>query len=367
MDSLLPLLTFVAGLLLGLGVMFFARRLMSDHFRALSSEALNSSQDQFLKLAAERFKTLQVEHQGDLDKRTVAINEIIKPVDVKLQALNMAIAQISGTDKSLAEQIAGLQRETARIAGALNNPRERGRSAEILLERLFEHAGLVRGVNFRTQVTVGDVRPDFIIELKEQLCIVVDTKAPLIDVMNDLENTQQLQETAVKLAQQVRSHIKSLSAKKYNDIQGSVDFTVLFLPGDGLYAMAVDADRDLIDFAARHNIVLSSPMLLFGLVRMVHTLGRLQSLNQNAEEIRDLGAELHKRLTTFMDYFYKIGASMQVSFKHFNKAVSSFEARVLPQTRRFEELQGTPGHERIEAPARLEIISDDGDLDEKAA
>lgn len=354
MDALLPLLAFIAGLAAGLAIAWMRG--------SMAAKALSENSEMFLQLAETRFRTLQSENQGDLDKRTLAINELVKPVDAQLKALNNAIQQIAGTDKSLVDQIAGLQRETARIAGALNNPRERGRSAEILLERLFEHAGLVRDINFRTQVVEGDIRPDFVVELKGQLRVVVDAKAPLIEVMEDLENPEKQREAATKLAQQVRLHIKSLSAKNYNAIGGSVDFTVLFLPGDGLYALAVDADRDLIDYAAQHNIVLSSPMLLFGLLRMIHSLGRERMLNQNAEQIRVLGADLHKRMRTFMDHFIKLRASMLTSFKHFNAAVSSMESRVLPAARKFEELQATPANQVLEAPGLLEIV-DDAELD----
>jgi DNA recombination protein RmuC len=368
MDSLLPVITFIAGLAAGLAVAFLGRRMMSDHFRALSSDALNASTDQFLKLAEARFKTLQTEGLGDLDKRTLAINEIIKPVDAQLQALNNTIQQISGTDKSLGEQIANLQKETAKIAGALNNPRERGRSAEILLERLFEHAGLLRDIHYRSQVVQGSIRPDFIIDLEGSLRVVIDAKAPLLDVMEDLEDPERQKEAAAKLAYQVREHIKSLSGKRYNDIVGSVDFTVLFLPGDGLYALAVESDRDLIDFAARHNIVLSSPMLLFGLLRMIHTLGRERSLNKNAEEIRALGADLHKRLSTFFKHFQNIGLSLSTMNKRYNEAVGSMNRSVLPSARRFEHLQSIPGHTALQLPPEVENASnDDENIDDRAA
>lgn len=357
MDALLPLLAFIAGLGIGLAIAWMRG--------SLAAKALSENSEAFLQLAETRFRTLQSESQGDLDKRTIAINEIVKPVDAQLKALNNAIQQIAGTDKSLVDQIAGLQRETARIAGALNNPRERGRSAEILLERLFEHAGLVRDVNFRTQVVEGDIRPDFVVELKDQLRVVIDAKAPLIEVMDDLENPEKQREAASKLAQQIRLHIKALSAKNYNAINGSVDFTVLFLPGDGLYALAVDADRDLIDYAAQHNIVLSSPMLLFGLLRLVHGMGRQQRLQQNAEQIRVLGADLHKRLKTFTEHLHKTRASMVTSFKHFNAAINSMDTRLLPAARKFEELQSIPSNQALDLPETLELV--DAELDDKAA
>lgn len=359
MEAILPVLTLLVGLAAG----YFLARAKGG----LEAKALSENSQVFLKLAETRFATLQTAASGDLDKRTLAINEMVKPITQRLEALNAVINQVSGTDKSLSEQIAGLQKETARIAGALNNPRERGRSAEILLERLFEHAGLVRDVNFRTQVVEGDIRPDFVVELANQLRVVIDAKAPLIDIMDDLQNPQMQAQASQKLAQQVRAHIKALSAKKYNSINGSVDFTVLFLPGDGLYALAVDADRDLIDYAAQHNIVLSSPMLLFGLLRMVHAMGRQQLLNQNAEQIRQLGADLHKRMKTFMDHFLKLRASLITSFKHYNAAVSSMESRVLPAARKFEELQAIPGNQALEAPVLLEIVGDEENLGDKAA
>ncbi len=349
MNTILPVITLIIGLAVGYAMAWFGR--------GMSAKALNENSQMFLNLAETRFKTLQEQSQGDLDKRTTAIDEMIKPVDAKLQALNTAIAQISGTDKSLAEQIAGLQRETARIAGALNNPRERGRSAEILLERLFEHAGLVRDIHYRVQAASANIRPDFIIELEGSLRVVIDAKAPLIEILDQLEQPEAQREAAIKLAHQVREHIKALSSKGYKDIAGSVDFTVLFLPGDGLYALAVDADRDLIEFAARHNIVLSSPMLLFGLLRMIHTLGRERSLNRNAEEIRVLGADLHKRLTKFFEHFQNIGKSLQTINNRYHEALGSMGRMVLPAARRFEDLQSIPGNQALQLPPRLEGVA----------
>lgn len=360
MDAFLPVLTFIAGLGLGLAVAWFAKN--------LSARALNDNSETFLKLAETRFRILQEQSHGDLDKRTVAINEMVKPVNQKLEALNAAIQQISGTDKSLAEQISGLQKEIARIAGALNNPRERGRSAEILLERLFEHAGLVRDIHYRTQVVGTSGRPDFVVDLEGSLRVVIDCKAPLIEIMDEMENPDRQKDAAIKLAHQVREHIKSLSSKSYRDIAGSVDFTVLFLPGDGLYALAVDADRDLIDFAAKHNIVLSSPMLLFGLLRMIHMLGRERSLNRNAEEIRLLGADLHKRLTKFFEHFANIGKSLQAINNRYHEALGSMGRMVLPAARRFEDLQSIPANNALELPPRIEgALGNDGELDDKAA
>ncbi len=347
-----------------------SRTAMSHEFQALASQALGANSDQFLKVLQERFRSWQGESVTDLEKRQAAINELVKPVNTQLETMNALINQIKGTDESLNARLLDLQRETAKVAGALNNPRERGRSAEHLLERLFEYAGLVRDIHYSAQVSGSaggnNVRPDFVITLEDGLNVVVDAKAPLVEILDDMENPERQADIAARLARQVRSHIKDLAGKKYTDLKGSVNFTVLFLPGDGLYAMAVDADRELIDFAAQNRIVLASPMLLFGLLRMVHMIGRQAAFNKNAESIQKAGAELHKRLHTFFGHFQKIGRAIATLNGGYNDAVGSMERNVMPKARQFEELQGIPAADALPEMQPVEAAPRIA-LDEKAA
>ena len=100
-----------------------SRDAMDDRFRAAAQEALQKSNEQFLQLAQEKLKNAQNDGAHDLDKRRRAIDEMIKPVREHLKALSGALEQVKGTDQALREDVRNLNRETARLAGALARSR----------------------------------------------------------------------------------------------------------------------------------------------------------------------------------------------------------------------------------------------------
>lgn len=374
METILPLLTFIAGLGLGVGGMLLARRVMADHFRALSADALNASSEQFLKLAQQNLKTMQAEERGDLERRKAAIDEILKPVQRNLEVLTGAVTQLKATDDAVRTDLASLQKETAKLAGAIHNPAERGRFGEYVLKTILDNSGLIEGQHYQTQASftdgAGTSRPDFLIRVHDELKIAVDAKAPIIDLIDDLDDDEKREAAAAKLTAQVREHVKALSRRDYTRMAESPDFTVLFLPGDHLYAVVARHDRALLDFAAANKVLIASPMLLIGLLKVVVMMARQVDMAKNARAIAETGADLHARLKTFMDHFEKLGRALKSSFETYNRAVGSMERMVLPKAREFEALRSLKENEGLAVPAALESAPrspNDTELDDKAA
>lgn len=356
-----------------------AKEQMTNQFKTLSQEALSVSNESFMKLAQERFKQWEGNQKGELEKRTLSIDEMVKPVKKQLEALTASLEQVKGTDTALKEELKNLQSETSKIAGAMHNPASRGKWGEYVLERLLENSGLIKDVHFRLQETISGhservLRPDVIIHLQDGLKIVVDSKAPIQDVLDDLSDQTKEKELAARLATQVRKHITDLGKKSYQDSLDSPDFVVLFLPAEHLFSLAVSADPGLIDYAAEKNIVLASPILIMSILRVVRMSWQQNELAENAKDIAKAGAEMHKRLNTFTGHFSKLGKSIQGSIDHYNKAIGSFERSVMPQARRFEELHAAGGKELPElslidtVPQNLTITSHEAedDSDEKS-
>lgn len=367
METFLPILTFLAGLALGLGLMIFMRRFLSG----VSSEALNANSEQFLKLAQANFKTLQEGERADLERRKGIIEEMLKPVQQNLQVLTGAVEQLKSTDTAVRTDLLNLQRETAKLAGAIHNPAERGRFGEYILKTLLDNSGLIEGQHYQSQASFTDStassRPDFVIRIHDELRVAVDAKAPIMDLLDDLDDEALHEQASMRLTAQVREHVKALSRRDYTRMNGSPDFTVLFLPGDHLYAIVARQDRTLLDFAAESKVLIASPMLLIGLLKVIVMMARQVDTAQRAKEIATVGADLHNRLKTFMDHFDKLGRALKSSFETYNKAVGSMERMVLPKAREFEALRSLKEAEGLQTPLAIEIAPRGADNEEKAA
>lgn len=334
-----------------------------NQFKVLSAEALQTTNESFLNVAQERFKSWEQSNKGDLEKRQLAITELVKPVQDNLKHLSGAVTELKSTSAMVREDLQMLSKNTLKLAGAMNNPAMRGRWGEMLLDRLLEKAGMVRGVHYDTQSTVESesgarLRPDIVITLQDGFKIAIDAKAPIQDILDDLDNPEAQDAIRARLATQVRGHIKALSAKSYQDALGSdIDFTVLFLPGEHLFSLAIAGDPELIDYASDHNIVLTSPSLMLSLLRVVHLSWRQGELAENAQKIADTGRDLYKSLSVFGTHLDKIGTNLNRSVSSYNDAVGSLERNVLSKARKFEELQAVNHSDNLPDPAVIESIA----------
>jgi DNA recombination protein RmuC len=155
-------------------------------------------------------------------------------------------------------------------------------------------------------------------------------------------------------AQQVRTHIKQLSSKKYTEqFAHSPEFTVLFLPSESFFSAALHSDPGLIESGVNEGVILATPTTLIALLKAVAYGWRQEALALNAKEISALGRTMHERLGKLAEHFSKLGGSLNNAVDHYNKAIGSYETRVMTTARKFEDLKAAP--EGVSLPD-LEII-----------
>lgn len=354
---------------------------LDQRFRATAQDALVSSHEQFLQLAQERLKNAQAEGAHDLEKRQKAISDLVTPVQENLKALSGAIEQVKGTDLALRTDLQNLSRETAKLVGALRDPSAQGVWGEFILEGVLDKSGLMKGVHYETQVSLvtdnGCPRPDAIINMQNGLHVIIDAKAPINQFVQRLsENITESEQNNVMqaLARQVRDHVKKLGGKNYWENVESVDFTILFLPSEHIYSMALRADPSLVDLAVQNNVIIASPTLLMSLLRVVHMNWRQAELAQNAKEISALGYDLYKRFLKFTEHFEKIGKNLQSAMNGYDSALGSLERQVIPAARKFRDLQGSavtagniPEIKTIEAIPRVLSLTSEDEIEKKRA
>lgn len=254
----------------------------------------------------------------------------------------------------------GLRRETSSLSTALRKPQVRGRWGEMQLRRAVEVAGLVARCDFTEQhhlrsEDAGVLRPDLVVHLAGGKRVVVDSKVPL-DAFLDVTAADDPDEQAAHLARharQVRQHVDGLSSKRYWRAMGdSPEFVVLFLPGESFLSAALDGDETLIEYAAARQVVLATPTTLIALLKTVAHGWAHEALADRAQEIHQLGRELHGRLAGMGGHLDKLGRSLGASVAAYNQAVGSLEGRVLVSARKFGELG--MGEAPLDPPRQLD-------------
>ena len=360
-----------------------ARQRLGDTFSNLSSQALKHNSEEFLKLAQENLKRFQSSAQHNFEQKEKAIEHLLKPIKDALEKTETQIHSIEKDRKHaygaleqhlqlMAQTQSALQNETRNLVQAFRRPEVRGQWGELTLKRLVELAGMVEHCDFYEQENVdtesGKQRPDMIVRMPAGREIVVDVKTPLDAYLTATEtgDESEKQQALVRHARNVKQRINELSSKAYwNQIAKTADFVVLFIPGDQFLTAALDIDHNLVEDALSKQVVLATPTSLVALLRAIAYGWRQEQLTRNADEIRNIGEELYERLATFAEHLSKLGRSLDSSLKHFNHAVGSFDSRIIPSARKFNELgiqtkKSIPTSEQIEtAPRALESIIDE--------
>ncbi|MGH2977300.1 MAG: DNA recombination protein RmuC, partial [Gaiellaceae bacterium] len=246
---------------------------MSDSFKAMSAEALDASVRQLSELAKTQLQSNQAEAKGELEKRQLAMEQLVRPltdqlqrVDQQLLTLNKERHQSQGMlaerMRQLAEANEKLRSETGALVTALRRPNTRGQWGQMQLRKVVELAGMVKHCDFNEQASfAGDeqtLRPDMVVNLPGGKHVVVDAKAPLQGILDAYEapDEQARTEALRAHARLLRRHVKQLSDKAYwNGMDSAPDFVVLFLPGEHLYGAALDADPELIEDAMARRVL----------------------------------------------------------------------------------------------------------------
>ena len=374
------LLGLVLGALLGAATTFLVLRERTRSALARRGAGEDSA-DRLLRLADERHERDVARRDAAEEEREAELQRTLAPITATLAHLERSLArseaarvEAEGALRShltqLGQRAHSLEAGTSALTAALRAPTARGRWGEVQLRRIVEAAGMLEHVDFSEQQSGtradGDKgqRPDLVVHLSGQRSVVVDAKAPMDAYLDATEESDPARAAARRKAhaKALRHHVGVISAKAYWKALGDTpEFTVLFVPSDGVLAAALETDPTLLDDAFARDVVIASPATLVALLRTVAHTWRTDALNRDAREVLDAGRELHHRLGVFTGHLGKVGRSLDSSVAAFNEAVGSLQSRVMVTARKFESLGLTGGEvdEVEQLTRRARTLEDD--------
>jgi DNA recombination protein RmuC len=359
---------------------------LKDAFKGLSSEALAKSHPEFLRQAGETFARFQETAKGDLKARQGEIAKLLEPLKEQLHAYQRrlsetennqqtALTELKKQFENLSLQSQSLSAETLQLRQVLNSSQARGKWGEETLRRVVEAAGMSAHCDFTEQTVQGDAKPDLIVRLPGERMIIVDAKAPELDFLHAIEESDADQRAADlnAHARKLKDTIKALADRDYpKQFPNALDFVVLFLPAESLFSAALEGDRDLIVWAANRRILLATPASLIALLRSVSVSWQQHDQTENARAIAEAAKELFGRVAKFTDHFENIRKGLDRANTAYNEAVGSYERMVRPSGERLVKLGGVDGGKELKDIRPAETVlrqlvpeSDDEEEDER--
>ena len=368
------LIGLVAGLVIGALVVWIlaGSRMQRVSERAVQAEALLAAARAETETARAETQVARAETVAARAQVTAGASmaDLITPVRESLENLRRA-SDASSRDRASAEatltsQITAVQERyqslegaTKQLVSALSRGQTRGQWGEMQLEGLLQHAGVVEGVHFTRQGTRRDgesaVRPDIVIMMPGGGEVLIDAKFPFDAYWQASTAEEQVtrDEFMRKHAADVLLRARELSSKGYSDGAKSPDFVVMFLPLESLLSSALDADGLLLERTFERKVVLATPTTMLALLRTIAFGYQRQLMADNAEQIRQAGAEMLTRLANLSEHLEGMRRGLDQAVKGYNSFVGSFDRQAMRQARRMHEM-GVEAPKGVESPAAIE-------------
>lgn len=365
MSSLIYLVVGMTGVLLGVGVTFVlvrrAKAQLSEHFKSLSFDVLQSNSRTFVELAKGELEKAQLSAEGDLAQRQEAIKTLVEPLKQQLEAYQQRLQQSETAQAStfgelkkqletLAVQSQSLTDETQRFRMVLNSSQARGRWGEETLRRVVEAAGMSTHCDFVEQMVAGDAKPDLIVRLPGDRVIIVDAKVPDLDFLSALQTADapKRADLLAAHARKLKDTIKALADRDYpKQFPNALDHVVLFIPAESLFSAALEGDHDLIVWASSKKIMLATPASLIALLRSVSLFWQQHAQTENTQAIAEAAQDLYARVATFTEHFENIRDGLERAGEAFNKSVGSYERMVRPAGEKIQKLRAAVAEKEL--------------------
>jgi len=344
-------------------------------------EIQRTSQLQFEKIANQ---ILEEKSGKFTESNKTNIEALLKPLGENIDNFKKRVEETYDKESkqrfSLEEKVRELVEQTNKVSSEANNlanalkgqAKKQGNWGEMILESILQKSGLVKDREYSLQPTIKDaegknLRPDVLVKLPDNRLIIIDSKVSLV-AYDNFSSAETAEEQSLHLKEHLRSiyrHIDDLQSKSYDNLEASLDFTMMFVPIEPAYLISIQTDQDLWAYAYKKRILLISPTNLIACLKLMADLWKREMQSKNAMEIVKRGELLYEKFVSFVSTLEDVGKYIDKSQESYSTAVkllNSGSGHLIGQALKLKNL-GLKSNKEI--PSSLLTDDIDSEVDNK--
>jgi DNA recombination protein RmuC len=373
----------LAALLVG---MFYVREAratldrVKDAFGTLSLEALTRNSAEFLRLANETLSRQSVAGEKVLEGKKALIDASILQIEKDLLGVQDLVTtlerdreqkfgDVTQQLRRTADETERLRATTEHLRRALASREARGQWGQRMAEDVLRLAGFVEGINYVKQRALpgGSTIPDFTFLLPQDRRLNMDVKFPLDNYLLYVEAEAEAdrQQAKRRFLGDVRDRIKEVTGRGYiNPAERTIDYALVFIPNEQVYAFINEHDRTVMDDALRQKIILCSPLTLYAILAVIRQAVDSFNLEQTASQILSLLGNFAKQWELFVAGLEKMGKRIDDTQNEFQLLATTRRRaleRPLKEIDALRQQRGIPPSQDMENDASGSMHATQGD------
>ncbi|WP_127846127.1 DNA recombination protein RmuC [Psychroflexus aestuariivivens] len=287
------------------------------------------------KILEQKSEKFTAENQKNIAQILSPLKEKISTFEEKIEKSNIGFLK---SHTELGEKLKFLNEQNIKISEEANNltkalkgeSKTQGNWGELILEKVLEKSGLVKGREYEMQKSFKDDNgkiqfPDAVINLPNNKKMIIDAKVSLT-AYERYVNTESEDEKIIFLKQHIKSmenHLKNLKNKKYENLGGddTPDFILMFIPVEPALFLAQSENPSFFYSAFQDNILMVSPTTLLSTLRTVDMIWSNEKQQQNAKQIAQHAGDLYDKFVNLIEGMEDVGNRIDSTKSTYEKAM----------------------------------------------
>ncbi len=366
MDWIELIVGLATGIVLGFGAAFVLKLIHLKTANELIQESethrersIETIIDTVMKLGKEKLESEREINKTELDSKKELIDHQLKNMTTELGKVSKLVnnlekdreqkfGELTKQLETASKQTNDLIKTTGTLREALASSKVRGQWGERMAEDVLRVAGFIENVNYVKQKAIEGVgtKPDFTFFLPRDLKLNMDVKFPYDNYIKYIEaDSDSDKESFLKyFLKDVKDRIKEVASRDYiNPEQNTVDYVLLFIPNEQIYAFINEQDRSILDEGLEKKVIICSPITLFAVLAVIRQAVDNFTFERTSKEILSLLGRFNNQWKKFLASHDKLGDKIESALTEYHILKSTRRNQLEKPMNEIEEIRKQRG------------------------